>query len=250
MNSYKKFKRAFDVAVSITGLIVAAPVMLLAAVAIRLESKGSVLYSSDRVGEGYKVFGMLKFRTMYTDADKQTALMKTLNQYQNSNIIQEDTKECPFCAMLQRPCSPTLVSDNETICENMFLMRKDKQRTAAFFKISNDPRVTRVGRFLRKSSIDELPQLINVLRGDMSLIGNRPLPVYEAEKLTTDHAIERFNAPSGLTGLWQVTKRGKSVVSEEERVELDRVYAQNCSLKTDFQILIKTIPALFRQENV
>ena len=84
----------------------------------------------------------------------------------------------------------------------------------------------------------------------MSLIGNRPLPVYEAEKLTTDHAIERFNAPSGLTGLWQVTKRGKSVVSEEERVELDRVYAQNCSLKTDFQILIKTIPALFRQENV
>lgn len=250
MSAYKSVKRVFDITASLSGLLIASPVMLLAAAALKLESKGPVFYSSPRVGEGYRTFGMIKFRSMYTNADKQTELMKKLNQYQQTGVVEQDTKECPFCEMLNRPCSPMLVSDNETICENSFLMRKDSKKSAAFFKISNDPRVTRVGKFLRLTSIDELPQLFNILKGDMSLIGNRPLPVYEAEKLTTDHAIERFNAPSGLTGLWQVTKRGKKEVSEQERVELDRTYAMNYSFKTDILILAKTIPALFKQENV
>ncbi|MBK7391597.1 MAG: sugar transferase [Bacteroidetes bacterium] len=250
MSGYKRVKRVFDVTASLSGLLVASPIMLLAAVALKLESKGPVFYSSPRVGEGYKTFGMIKFRSMYTNADKQTELMKKLNQYQQNGVIESESKGCPFCEMLNRPCSPMLVNDNETICENSFIMRKDTMKPAAFFKISNDPRVTRVGKFLRLTSIGELPQLFNILKGDMSLIGNRPLPVYEAEKLTTDHAIERFNAPAGLTGLWQVTKRGKETVSEQERVELDRTYAKKFSFKTDVLILLKTIPALFKQENV
>ena len=84
----------------------------------------------------------------------------------------------------------------------------------------------------------------------MSLIGNRPLPLYEAEKLTTDYAVERFNSPSGLTGLWQVTQRGKKDVSESERIHLDKLYTRTWSLKTDFKIFLKTFPALIQQENV
>lgn len=248
--TYKKFKRAFDIAASSAGLIIAAPILIAASVAIKLESKGPLVYRSNRVGQDYKIFGLLKFRSMFTNADKQTDLMKQLNQYENSSTVATDLEECPLCKILQRNCSPMLVGDTETICENLHIMRKDNDRAAAFFKITNDPRVTKVGKFLRKTSIDELPQLINILRGDMSLIGNRPLPLYEAEKLTTDHAIERFNAPSGLTGLWQVTKRGKGEVSEQERIELDKTYAHEFSLKTDFKILMKTFPALWQEENV
>ena len=129
-------------------------------------------------------------------------------------------------------------------------MRKDSEKSAAFIKIVNDPRTTRVGRFIRKTSLDELPQLFNILKGDMSLIGNRPLPLYEAEKLTSDNSIERFNAPSGLTGLWQVTKRGKAMVSETERIELDKQYAADWSLTTDLKIFLRTFPALMQNENV
>lgn len=248
--NYKKFKRAFDVVASATGIIISSPVLILAGIAIRLESKGPVIYRSRRVGENYKLFNIYKFRTMYLDSDKQTDLMKALNQYQSQQPTEEDLKYCPFCKMLERPCSTLLVSDDETICENLHMMRMDKGKKASFFKIVNDPRVTRVGAFLRKTSIDELPQLFNVLMGDMSLIGNRPLPMYEAEKLTTDHAIERFNAPSGLTGLWQVTKRGKGDMSENERIELDKTYARKVSMKTDLKILLKTFPALLQDENV
>jgi lipopolysaccharide/colanic/teichoic acid biosynthesis glycosyltransferase len=247
---YKKLKRAFDVAASVAGLTIASPVLLIASVAVKLESRGPIVYSSPRVGEGYKVFGLLKFRTMYTNADKQTDLMKTLNQYQSEGINVNELEECPFCKILQRKCSTELISDIETICENLFLLRKDKSKNATFFKIKNDPRVTRIGKFLRKTSIDELPQLFNILKGDMSLIGNRPLPLYEAEQLTSDHAIDRFNAPSGLTGLWQVTKRGKESVSETARIELDKTYAKEWSLKTDLKILLKTFPALLQEENV
>ncbi len=119
-------------------------------------------------------------------------------------------------------------------------------------KFQNDPRITNLGVFLRNSSIDELPQLFNIFMGDMSLIGNRPLPLYEAEKLTTDKYIERFAGPGGLTGLWQVTKRGKGKkdMSEEERIELDIDYARNFSFKYDMKIFFMTFPALFQSENV
>ena len=248
--TYKSMKRFFDIIASLGALGIIWPVMLIAAIAIKLESKGPIVYRSKRVGQNYKVFGLLKFRTMSQDADTKVNVMKDLNQYKANITSAKELTECPFCKMLQRPCSPILINDDEHICENFYLMRKEKDKASAFFKISNDPRVTRVGNFLRKTSIDELPQLINILKGDMSLIGNRPLPLYEAEKLTNDHDIERFNAPSGLTGLWQVTKRGKSAVSEKERIELDKTYAREWSLAMDFKILMKTIPSLLQEENV
>ena len=118
--------------------------------------------------------------------------------------------------------------------------------------MENDPRVTRVGRIIRKYSIDELPQLFNILKGDMSVVGNRPLPIYEAEQLTSDNYIERFMAPSGLTGLWQVEKRGNGgSLSPEERKQLDIKYARTFSFSLDMKIIIRTFYSLlFRRENV
>jgi lipopolysaccharide/colanic/teichoic acid biosynthesis glycosyltransferase len=120
-----------------------------------------------------------------------------------------------------------------------------------FVKIANDPRITKIGKWIRNSSIDELPQLFNVLKGDMSLVGNRPLPLYEAEQLTSDEWALRFLAPAGMTGLWQVTKRGKGgAMSVEERIGLDLTYAKNYSVWYDIKLILKTIPALFQKENV
>jgi lipopolysaccharide/colanic/teichoic acid biosynthesis glycosyltransferase len=119
-----------------------------------------------------------------------------------------------------------------------------------FFKISNDPRITRIGGFLRNTSLDELPQLFNVLLGDMSLVGNRPLPLYEARTLTTDEYAARFMAPAGITGLWQVKKRGNKNMSVEERISMDIDYASKVSFKTDFWIIASTPSALIQKENV
>ncbi|HYC86847.1 MAG TPA: sugar transferase [Chryseosolibacter sp.] len=119
-----------------------------------------------------------------------------------------------------------------------------------FFKIKDDPRITRFGQFIRNTSLDEIPQLFNVLLGDMSLVGNRPLPLYEAEKLTKDQIAWRFLAPAGITGLWQITKRGKDDMSEEERIALDMEYAMKNSLWLDIKIMLKTIPALLQKEKV
>ena len=127
---------------------------------------------------------------------------------------------------------------------------ENKDNKSAFVKFKNDPRITRVGSFLRKTSIDELPQLINVLIGDMSLVGNRPLPLYEAEQLTTNEWSTRFLGPAGLTGLRQISKRGQDDMSERERKELDNYYASNYSIFLDMKIILKTIPALIQKENV
>ena len=108
-----------------------------------------------------------------------------------------------------------------------------------------------MGHFIRKYSIDELPQLFNILKGDMSIVGNRPLPLYEAELLTKDDYIDRFMAPAGLTGLWQVEKRGDAgKLSAEERKQLDIKYAQNYSFWMDIKIILKTITAFIQKENV
>lgn len=120
----------------------------------------------------------------------------------------------------------------------------------SFTKIQNDPRVTPIGKFIRKTSLDELPQLINVLKGDMSIIGNRPLPLYEAEQLTTDGNSRRFIAPAGLTGLWQVSKRGKKDMSVQERIDLDIEYASKHSMMMDLKIVAKTLPAMIQEESV
>ena len=124
------------------------------------------------------------------------------------------------------------------------------EKNANFFKIKDDPRITKLGEFLRNTSLDELPQLVNVLKGDMSIVGNRPLPLYEAATLTTDAWAERFMAPAGITGLWQISKRGKAEMSNEERIFLDIDYARNHSLRGDLKILIQTPAALFQKTSV
>lgn len=119
-----------------------------------------------------------------------------------------------------------------------------------FFKVSNDPRITRVGAFLRNTSLDELPQLINVLLADMSLVGNRPLPLYEAQTLTTDEWAARFMAPAGITGLWQIKKRGQDDMSVEERINLDIDYAKRNNFMYDLWIMANTPTALMQKSNV
>ena len=130
------------------------------------------------------------------------------------------------------------------------LTHLNQYNNSLFFKVSNDPRVTRIGAFLRKTSLDELPQLLNVLKGDMSLVGNRPLPLYEAATLTTNETVERFMAPAGMTGLWQIKKRGKENMSTEERINLDIDYARKHNLAYDLWIMANTPGALFQKSNV
>lgn len=119
-----------------------------------------------------------------------------------------------------------------------------------FFKITNDPRATRFGRFLRNSSLDELPQFFNVLLGDMSIVGNRPLPLYEAAMLTTDEWSKRFMAPAGITGLWQIRKKDRHCMSVEDRIKLDITYARKQNFLFDLWIIAHTPPALIQKSNI
>ncbi|QCR24989.1 sugar transferase [Pontibacter sp. SGAir0037] len=249
-------KRVFDVVFAALALICLLPLFLLVALLIRLESKGPVFYYSYRVGAGYKIFKFWKFRSMRQDADKLLSSMKNLNQYQKNagggeRVTTRASSLCASCAATGTECQRKLIDSNGSpICEDLFQQTTRAKSGAAFIKIANDPRITRIGSFIRNTSIDELPQLYNVLRGDMSLVGNRPLPLYEAEKITTDQFTARFIAPAGITGLWQVSKRGKGDMSEEERKALDVQYAESFSFKKDLQIILKTFPALFQKENV
>jgi lipopolysaccharide/colanic/teichoic acid biosynthesis glycosyltransferase len=203
---YNFLKRGFDMMVALAALILLAPLFLLIAVIVRLESKGPVFYISKRAGKGYRIFNFYKFRTMFNGAENHMEELAHLNQYQGK----------------QEPL---------------------------FFKINNDPRITRIGGFLRNSSLDELPQLINVLLGDMSLVGNRPLPLYEAATLTTDDLAKRFLAPAGITGLWQIKKRGNEEMSVEERISLDIDYANHSNFLYDLWIMANTPQALIQKAN-
>lgn len=118
-----------------------------------------------------------------------------------------------------------------------------------FIKIDNDPRVTRLGSFLRKCSLDELPQLLNVFKGDMSLVGNRPLPLYEAASLTTDEWAARFLAPAGMTGLWQIRRKTKYKMTAEERIKLDINYAERSNFLYDLWIMANTPSAVIQRTN-
>ncbi|MCD6345946.1 MAG: sugar transferase, partial [Bacteroidales bacterium] len=246
-------KRLFDIVFASIILLLLSPLFIIIILAIRIESKGKVFYAAKRVGAGYNIFPFFKFRSMYTGADAKLKELKHLNQYDEEDDEPDESafdKPCPECERLGHRCSPVLYINDKEVCENQYLKIKRGNLDKTFFKLKNDPRITKVGRFIRKTSIDELPQLINVLRGEMSIVGNRPIPLYEAELLTSDGWTERFLAPAGITGLWQVSKRGKADMSNEERKELDNEYARNFTFGGDIKILLKTVTALLQTEDV
>ena len=263
------WKRLFDIIFSGLAIIVLSPVFIITAIAIKLESHGPILFKSKRVGTNYTVFDFLKFRSMYTDAEKRLKeVSKTAgNQYAEKGEEEEnhatitaplgDEAEMAMMAMGMESDmmigdeEVMLVGDDFVVAESDFSKQKEEEINNAFVKIENDPRVTKVGRFIRKYSIDELPQLFNILKGDMSIVGNRPLPLYEAEKLTIDSSIDRFMAPAGLTGLWQVEERGKGgAMSAEERKQLDITYGQTYNFILDMKIIFRTLTAFVQKENV
>jgi exopolysaccharide biosynthesis polyprenyl glycosylphosphotransferase len=191
-------KRGFDLVVSGSVALLGLPLWLAIAAAIKLDSRGPVLYVDRRMGVGEREFGMLKFRTMVAGA-----------------------------AELQ----PELESANEA--------------SGALFKIRKDPRVTRVGRVLRRLSLDELPQVLNVLRGEMSLVGPRPLPLRDFALLEDWHR-RRYLVLPGVTGLWQIS--GRSNLGFDDLVRLDFTYLENWSIWLDVSIILRTLPAVFSQK--
>ncbi|HZV87935.1 MAG TPA: sugar transferase [Candidatus Binatus sp.] len=191
-------KRLIDAVVASVGLVVAAPLLAVAALWIQLDSPGPVIYSALRVGKKGKKFRCLKLRTMVNDADAQKEILREANE-----------------------------------------------RSGPFFKMENDPRVTRCGRWLRKYSIDELPQLLNVLLGEMSLVGPRPHPVDDYERYNLEH-LRRLDVKPGVTGLWQIKARRDP--SFDTAMTLDLEYIENWSLRMDIGILLKTVPAVLRAE--
>jgi exopolysaccharide biosynthesis polyprenyl glycosylphosphotransferase len=187
-------KRGFDVVAALAGLIMTAPVMAVAAVAIKLDSRGPVLFGQTRVGRNSEPFRVLKLRTMVADAEARLAELQDLNE-----------------------------------------------ADGPLFKMRDDPRITKVGRVLRTMSIDELPQLWNVLRGDMSLVGPRPALPHETEEWDA-LLTQRLRVKPGITGMWQVN--GRSDTSFEDYTRLDLYYVDNWSLATDLAILAKTVPVV------
>jgi exopolysaccharide biosynthesis polyprenyl glycosylphosphotransferase len=195
-------KRVFDVLIVIIGLLFLWPLLGIIALLIRLDSKGPILYRQVRIGEHGRLFTMLKFRSMQVNADT------TIHQTHVTRLIVEN-----------------LTPEQLNVGKNGSL------------KLDNDPRITRVGRIIRKTSLDELPQLINVLRGEMSLVGPRPPLPYELDVYQEWHK-RRLNVQPGITGLWQV--KGRNRVSFDEMVRMDIEYIQHQSLWLDFKILLQT----------
>lgn len=188
-------KRLFDLLVACFVVVLATPLMALAALAIFLSSGRPVIFVQDRYGYNGRVFRLYKFRTMVRNAD---ALQEAL--------------------------------------------RAQNERDGAAFKLSDDPRVTRVGRLLRKTSIDELPQLFNVIRGDMSLVGPRPLPLADYRRMTNSSHRRRLSVLPGITGPWQIS--GRDNISFEEWMQMDLDYIDNWRLRDDLKILLLTVPVV------
>jgi exopolysaccharide biosynthesis polyprenyl glycosylphosphotransferase len=187
-------KRAFDLTVSTLVAVLGAPLWIAIAIAIKLDSRGPVIYRDRRIGLREHEFAMFKFRTMIVDAPERQQELEAANEAEG-----------------------------------------------ALFKIADDPRITRVGRFLRRFSLDEVPQVLNVLRGEMSLVGPRPLPIRDFELLEPWHR-KRYLVLPGLTGLWQIA--GRSTLGFDDLVRLDFYYVEHWSIWMDISILLKTIPAV------
>ncbi len=198
------FKRILDIAFSLFGIVLASPVMLFIAIAIKMDSKGPIIFKQKRLGKNGEPFLFYKFRSMYTDIDDSIHREYLKNLIKNGKKAENGGKE-------------------------------------GVYKIVDDPRITRVGKFIRKTSLDELPQLFNVLKGDMSLVGPRPGLPYEFEEYEDWHK-ERIKVLPGITGLWQVS--GRNALTFEDMVVLDLYYIENMSPWFDLQIMLKTIPVL------
>ena len=243
-------KRAFDIAVSSILLLLLSPLFLVVAIAIRLESRGPIFYYAYRVGQNYHTFKFYKFRSMRQNADQLIDKMKHLNQYAKKSDTAVKERKLNRTVIANAEHYDIVVSDDKYANLHEFEWNKMNNSGNTFVKFKNDPRITKVGNFIRNTSIDELPQLWNIFIGDMSIVGNRPLPLYEAEKLTKDSSVGRFLGPAGLTGLWQVTERGKENADPQRRIDLDIEYAQKHNLFMDMKILIRTPMAALQQENV
>jgi lipopolysaccharide/colanic/teichoic acid biosynthesis glycosyltransferase len=202
--AYEATKRGFDVVASLALLALLSPVILFIAALVKITSPGSAFFRQERVGHQMQSFKMFKFRTMHANSDH------AIHQAFVSSFIKSSSK--------------------------------DANGQNAFFKIIDDPRVTRIGQFLRKTSLDELPQLFNVVRGDMSLVGPRPPVPYEVQQYQRWHCRRVLEAKPGITGLWQVT--GRSRTTFDEMVRLDLRYARSRSLLTDVKILLATPKAV------
>ncbi len=201
-------KRAFDIIFSAFVLILTSPVLLVVSLLIKFDSRGAILFKQERVGMDGRKFLCYKFRTMRSDADE--------------NIHREAYRKNIAGA------SEANAGDAEK---------------PVFGKVKNDPRITRVGSFLRRTSIDELPQFLNVLRGDMSVVGARPPIPYEVEEYNLQHR-KRLDMKPGITGLWQVS--GRNRLTFEEMVQIDLFYIENWSLWLDLKIILLTLPAVLR----
>ncbi|HEX8288836.1 MAG TPA: sugar transferase [Pyrinomonadaceae bacterium] len=201
-------KRAFDIAISAFVLILLAPLWILISFLIKFDSRGSVLFRQERIGMDGRRFLCYKFRTMKSNADERLhreAYRKNIEGLTEANAGDEENP--------------------------------------VFGKVKNDPRVTRVGKFLRRSSLDELPQFLNVLKGDMSIVGPRPPIPYEVEEYDVRHR-KRLDMKPGITGLWQVS--GRNRLTFEEMVRIDTFYIENWSLWLDLKIILLTLPAILR----
>jgi lipopolysaccharide/colanic/teichoic acid biosynthesis glycosyltransferase len=194
---FARRKRLFDLVLVACSIPITVPVVLVCALAVRLDSPGPVLFSQVRTGQDGRPFRMLKFRTMVENADQLK------QQLQHLNVLEPPD-----------------------------------------FKIPNDPRITRVGRVLRATSLDELPQLWNVVLGDMSLVGPRPTS-FAPDTYQLWHT-RRLDAKPGLTGLWQIS--GRHVIAFDDRLRLDDWYMRHASLRVDLSILLRTVPVLLRKE--
>jgi lipopolysaccharide/colanic/teichoic acid biosynthesis glycosyltransferase len=203
-------KRLMDIAISATALLLLAPIFFLVALLVKLSSKGPIFFKQERLGQFGKPFTFLKFRSMYANNDRK--------------IHQEFIKR--------------------VIKGEHHATAKDGGK--AVYKMTNDPRITRIGRFIRRTSLDELPQFVNVLKGEMSLVGPRPPIAYECEEYEIWHRRRVLEVKPGITGLWQV--RGRSRVRFDDMVRLDLQYARTWSLWLDIQILLQTPGALFSDD--